>query len=302
MDFVEPEYNTAVAAMRLQTPFLHGGHLKILTELVENHEKVIVMLGITPILGSTENPLTFEQRRHMLAETFPSVIVLKDEAVQSDEVWSKRFDKEVKSILTPNDTVCFYGGRDSAIPSYSGKFPTREFADNGQISSTELRRIAGRGSVNSEDFRRGVIWATQNGFDNPLPTVDIAILNEDETQILLGRKEHQTKFRLIGGFADNEASYEADARREVQEETGLSITDPEYIGSAIIPDWRYAREKRNIKTLLFKARVMFGTARADDDIAEVKWHKLANIEIKRDIEPTHHELMTMVLASVQQEN
>jgi bifunctional NMN adenylyltransferase/nudix hydrolase len=134
-----------------------------------------------------------------------------------------------------------------------------------------------------------------------MATVDVAIFNEDYTKILLGKKANEDQYRLIGGFADpGSDSYEADARREVREETGLSITDPEYIGSYRIDDWRYRGEPdRKIKTLLFVAKVFSGSARAADDIAEVRWFEIDDLHPAADwVIPNHRPLIEASLRAI----
>lgn len=299
MEILNEEYNVAAAAMRLQTPYLHEVHREILDHLTQQHEKVVILLGIAPILNSITNPLTFQQRRDMLQESYPDIIVLKDVAVPSDELWSKNLDKEIKSILTPNDTVILYGGRDSCLPHYTGKFPTRELVSSTVVSSTEIRRKISKGGINSSDFRAGVVWATANRYPTCFPTVDVAIFNDDYSKILLARKEYETKFRLVGGFADpTSISLEADARREVQEETGLEITEPKYVASRLINDWRYAKEKDAIKTTVFKAQLFYGSPKPMDDIVECRWFDLDKLQLKRDVVITHHEILTLVLESL----
>ncbi len=46
----------------------------------------------------------------------------------------------------------------------------------------------------------------------------------------------------------------------MEEEAGIAITDPEYMGSFVIDDWRYRGERDVIKTLLFRARLLSGSA------------------------------------------
>lgn len=300
MEVVEPEYNTAAAAMRLQTPYLHSVHREILDHLIENHEKVIVLLGMSPVRNSVNNPLDYEQRLSMLLEAYPDIIVLKDEMVEDDEVWSRRLDKEIKSVLTPTDTVVLYGGRKSFIPHYTGKFPTRELDSDTVISATEIRRGIHKSRLRTADARAGIVWASANRYPTSYTAVDIAIFNEDETKILLGRKEHAKQFRFIGGFVDpTDKSFEAAARREVQEETGLAITDPEYVGSFRVDDWRYRLEQDKIMSATYRAKVQFGSPRPDDDIAEVKWFEVIDLlctgAIERLVVPTHHKIMEAVL-------
>jgi bifunctional NMN adenylyltransferase/nudix hydrolase len=104
----------------------------------------------------------------------------------------------------------------------------------------------------------------------------VAILNEERTKVLLARKPGEKLLRFVGGFADPRSkSYEADAKREVREETGLEISEPCYIGSTLVDDWRYRGEQDKIKTMMFVAIRIFGTTpKPMDDIAELQWQPI----------------------------
>lgn len=126
-----------------------------------------------------------------------------------------------------------------------------------------------------------------SGYFNPIPTVDLAILNESGNEILLARKRDHDKWRLIGGFAENSGSLEEDAVREFIEECvaippvrklDLRLS---YICSGIIDDWRYRNSKRKIKTTLFKTHIEKQEFRPNDDICELKWFSV--YDIKKDI-------------------
>ncbi len=90
----------------------------------------------------------------------------------------------------------------------------------------------------------------------------------------MARKPNETKYRFVGGFADPKSeNFEADAAREVYEETNL-VVRVDYIGSAKIDDWRYRSEVDKIKTLFYVGYHDGGVARAQDDIAEVRFYDL----------------------------
>jgi len=206
-----------------------------------------------------------------------NILYIKDQP--SDEVWSKALDTQIGDNLTPGQSPLLYGGRDSFIKHYTGKYPTQELIPERMISGTEMRNAISKKTKNSQEFREGVIWAVYNQYPKVFATVDIALVNFTNKTLLLGRKENETKLRFIGGFAvPNSPSYEIDASRELLEETGVDVSpeELEYIGSCYVDDWRYRGETDKIKTIFYMAPFTGGTVKADDDIAEVRWVKLSD--------------------------
>jgi bifunctional NMN adenylyltransferase/nudix hydrolase len=185
-----------------------------------------------------------------------------------------------------------YGSRDSFISHYHGKYKTQELIQEIYISGSETRKTISKKVKNTSEFRSGVIWAAYNQHPKCFPTVDVAIFNEDYTKLLLARKSKEDKYRFVGGFADPKSeSYEADARREVGEETGLEIDNLNYLGSFTIDDWRYRGEADKIKTLFFATKVSFGRPQANDDICEVRWFDFNSNAIGDNIMPVHIPLI-----------
>ena len=290
-------YDVGVIVGRFQVPELHDAHLDLIQTVCEAHDKVIIFLGLAPVRVTRENPLDFEARKQMILEAFPNVIVQYVEDMPSDQVWSRKLDAQIERLTTPVQTVVLYGGRDSFIAHYSGKHPTAELVQDTFISGSEARkRISRKSTKATADFRAGVIWASQSMFPKCHPTVDVAIFNDDCTKILLCRKENEKEYRLVGGFINPGDTAEASARREVYEETGLEITDPEYVGSFVIDDWRYRNEVDKITSFLFKAKRFSGTPRPDDDIVECRWFDVK--ELKQSllaVRPEHREMLTRIV-------
>lgn len=102
-------------------------------------------------------------------------------------------------------------------------------------------------------------------------TVDVVIRKDG--RLLLGRKPRQDKFRFVGGFSDPalDNSYEDAAIREAKEETGIEVRSVRYLGSTRIDDPRYRNSVHCIITHLFLAEEWSGEAKANDDIAELRW-------------------------------
>lgn len=294
-----PVTEVGVIIGRFQSPYLHEAHTDLIQSVVEKHPKTIIFLGLSPCKTTYNNPLDFEARKQMILEKFPNanVLYIKDEP--SDSLWSKKLDGQINDLLGPNQKATLYGGRDSFIPHYTGKYPTVELEPKSFISASEIRKDVSNRVKASPDFRAGVIWATTNQFPSTYPTVDCAIVDKPNNRLLLARKSNETLYRFVGGFSDPEdESYEYTVKREVSEETGLDVSDLHYIGSKKIDDWRYRNEKNKIKTLFFVAQYIFGSPKASDDICEVKWFNINEIK-ESDVVDTHKPLLKMLMNFLQ---
>lgn len=290
------KYDVGVIVGRFQIHKLHQAHINLLKTVSENHHKTIVFLGVPPTLGTRENPLSFVQRQQMILSSFPNLIVLALPDNVSNERWSKYLDRQISTVIPNTQSVVLYGGRESFIPCYMGRFPTLEFENEGFFSGTDSRKEASLTDIDSDDFRAGVISGVFNQYPKVFTTVDIAIFNK--TNILLGRKPDETLFRFIGGFAEPESdSFEEDAKREVQEETGVEVSNLRYIGSKKVQDWRYRNGVDKIKTMLFVCSYVFGAPKAADDIAEVKWFDFTSLKPENLVE-SHRPLFDLLVKEI----
>lgn len=269
---------TGVIIARFQTPYLHEGHKELIAEVKQKHARLIILLGVSPIMGSRKNPYDYYTREKMIKSEYPEVVVLPISDHPSDKAWSENLDSLLKSVF-PTDNFCLYGSRDSFIPYYSGRFETVELPEHGDYNATELRRQYADKVFDSNDFRAGILYAYHNQYPKVYPTVDIALFRNDKTEILLGKKALVNKWRLVGGFTDPEdESYEAAAKRELTEECGMIETGKmTYETSRRINDWRYRNETDKIITLLFSCDYLSGATKAQDDIVEVAWFKLTEL-------------------------
>lgn len=293
MQIKQQPYDVGVIVGRFQVPELHQGHRDLIHHVRGQHDKTIIVLGVSPIWASSHNPLDFQARRQMLHAEFPHVEIAYVKDQPSDERWSARLDAVVGDLVTPGQTAVLYGARDSFIRHYHGTYDTRVLEAEQVFSGTAVRnKVKAAATRGSDDFRAGVIWATGARYPVSYPTVDVAIL--DGERLLLGRKEGEEKYRFVGGFADPASgSYEADAMREVREETGLSAGRLKYVGSALIDDWRYRNEPDSIKTLFFTAQYLFGHPKAADDLAEVRWFNIDALKTS-DVVREHRPLLFLL--------
>lgn len=289
----KPSYGVIVA--RCQVHKLHEGHLALFNEVKARHSRVILFLGVKPIGATYKNPLDFETRKAMVQADFPEFNILPLPDLPTDAAWSNLLDSRIRELADYGD-VTLYGSRDSFVPHYTGSYKPVELTLPHEVraaNGTDIRAELTNSVIQSADFRAGVIHAITNLRPQVKATVDVVIMHwasekgtgkrEDGLGLvqyfLLGQKPGESLWRFVGGFSEpTTPSYEFDATREAMEETGLDIQNLEYIGSTLIPDWRWAGEPDQIKSLIFTGTSMTMGGKANDDIAKVKWVKASELD------------------------
>lgn len=268
-----------VIIARFQTPWLHEGHKALIEAVQAKHTKTVIVLGVSPVLGSRINPLDFPTRERMIKNEYPAVVVLPLSDHPLDTKWSGNLDSLLASTF-PGASFALYGSRDSFIASYFGKNKVHELPKHGDHSATEIRESVKEKIMDAVEFRAGIIYAYSNTYLKVYPTVDIAVFRNQYTEILLGKKDIDQKWRLLGGFSDpTDDSFEAAAWRELQEECGpIKVTPMKYEASFRVNDWRYKNESDKIITTLFSTEFVSGEPKGSDDIATVSWVPLNTLE------------------------
>ena len=263
---------------RFQVPRLHSGHTAIMSHSLKNCTRTLVFLGVSSRKNTRNYPMEYEPRRQMLNSYSNLIEVYPIADHKSDIEWSKNLDAAIAAMVGTNQSVVLFGGRDSFIPNYRGKYKTEELPINVDESGTEVRELCAKIVSNTDNFRAGIIHAAYNRYPQVFMTTDVAIFNEDYSELLLGKKDSDGgQYRFVGGFVEPNGSLESNAAREVREETGLNITKPEYLRSFLVNDWRYQNEQDRIMTTLFTAKKMFGSEYPNDDLDELRWFSRADI-------------------------
>ncbi|MCK9369161.1 NUDIX domain-containing protein [Candidatus Dojkabacteria bacterium] len=293
---VKQKADVGVIVGRFQVDELHDGHISLINQIVNNHRKVIVFLGLSPCKCTVRNPLDFESRKKMILEKFPDIIVLYIMDQYSDISWSDNLDNQIKIISGPKQTVILYGSRDSFIKYYSGKYETEELEQTIFTSGTEIRKKISNLVAGSPEFRKGVIWAVNNQWPKCFPTVDIAIIGRkyNTLSVMLGKRKGEPKYRFVGGFVNPGETLESAALREVIEETCLSLKGLRYLKSFVIDDWRYRSEADKITSSLFIGEYDGDLPQASDDIDELRWFVLAQ-SLLSVIVDEHKDMMYSLL-------
>jgi len=290
---------------RFQCDQLTEGHKHVMNRIFDLHRKVTIFVGVAPMV-SKKNPMDFETRKFMLQEEYPSAIILPLSDHRDDHEWSKELDRQI-ALVHKFGPAKIYGGRDCCLIHYSGKHEIEAFTVDkkmADINATQIRNEIGKTALDSIDFRRGVIYARENNFYNPFPTVDIAPIafhdgkaDTTEPYVLMARKPQEKTVGFVGGMVDHDDSgYALAAARELKEETHLETVwqDMQYLGSFRIPDWRLSQGISIITTFFAVWVPDFLKAAADDDIAEIVVIALKDLA-NANVAPAHFALRDRLL-------
>jgi bifunctional NMN adenylyltransferase/nudix hydrolase len=268
------EFDVGVVVGRFQVPSFHEGHKYLLDSVVDNHKYMMVIIGVSPSIGTTNDPMDYLTRMEMIRGMYPQAVVVPITDVNNDLIWSRNLDLLIRGIF-PSCSIRLYGGRDSFLDVYCGDFDTFQISNVTDTSGTFLRRQI-TVPINSDDFRKGVIYGINSKpWGIVVCTVDIAIINQHD-EVLLGIKHNDKgKLRFPGGFVSyKDVDYECAARRELLEETSLVCNDLKYLGSFKVNDWRYSGANEALFTSFYLAHFFSGLPKAGDDLDEIKWCKI----------------------------
>lgn len=291
---MKERYDIGVIIGRFQVDELHPAHLRLLNEVKENHEQMLVLLGVPATLGTKRNPLPYPVRAEMIREKYPDALITHLMDNQSDIEWSKTVDQTIR-MLCPFGSVCIYGGRDSFIPYYHGVYPTYELAVIPDDEGSALREKIGHRRLNTRDFRAGIIYSCQNQYPKVFQTVDMAITKTEGKKklVFMGRRKKGMGLRFGGGFVDpTDANLEAACLRERTEEFDIETsTVLNYVGSNLQQDWRYKTPDARIMTVLFQTEYIFGTGKIKDEFEETEWIEITldNLNLIEDAHKTLFE-------------
>lgn len=293
---MKPSYGVIVG--RFQVNDLHDGHMELFRQVRARHNAVIVFIGISPAGLGQNDPLDFPTRQRMIQAKFPEFTVLPLTDCRTDEEWSQKLDSYIATVVGPGEAT-LYGGRNSFVPRYHGDYAHVELAlpiETQKVSGTDIRNEFSNKVIESPEFRAGMIYAAFHAWARVWPCIDIAIFNYDWKELLLGQKKGETEWRFIGGHAElKHGSYENGARAEGMEEATLDFASLDYVGSAVVDDWRYRNTPdMGIMTALFRARTSAMGAKAGDDVARVKWFEFSKLT-ENDFVPEHRPLFRLLL-------
>lgn len=282
---------TGIIIGRFQVVEFNKIHKKLIGKVLRRHKKVAFFIGNNPA-PSDLNPIDLLFRFDLVEETYgDKVSVLEMPDLPDDRIWSQELDRRILEIR-PEGSVTIYGTRTGFTERYSGRYTT-EVLEAPEEDLPDLLDINSGWDIRS--FRAGMLFAAMRRFPTVYPTVDIAVLNEDMSEVLLARKDNETRFRFPGGFSDpSDENFEMAAIRELMEECGdLEVDNLVYLGSTQVDDWRYRNASDSIITHLYACTYVQGEPVANDDISEVKWFSIK--KLREDSFVHEHRMLWQML-------
>jgi len=269
--------DVGVVIGRFQVDELHPGHKALIQHTKSQHPNIIIFIGVAPLEGTKNNPLSYQLREQMLRSEYPKATILPIYDVYNDSVWSKNLDATIKKLYY-GSTVTMYCGLDGFKPHYSGEFEVvaQDYSLQ-RYHGTDIRTKIGQSADHQASFRAGIIHQTQKPYVNVKMCVDIAATKDGH--VLLGHKRYEEAqgvgklWRFPGGQLDpDDVSLESAAKRELYEETGLTCEGTlAYISSFQVGDWRNYGTGLSTFTAFFECEGAMGAAAARDDLDEIKW-------------------------------
>lgn len=137
---METKKQTAIIIGRFQVPYLHLGHIYLISHALQNYGRTVIFLGESPYRNE-RNPYSPYERKKMIEKVFGnfneglSFFVLHDEP-DNDEKWSNIID----GVLSYYSNPVLLHSRDSFKDHYKGKYPLVEIPELPGYSGTEVRK------------------------------------------------------------------------------------------------------------------------------------------------------------------
>lgn len=132
------EAQTAVIIGRFQVPYLHLGHIHLISHCLQRFGTVGILLGSTRNTRDEKNPYSIEHRKDVIHRIFPQIkIVPLYDIPESDDQWSKNIGTLCMENFNYRFVLCH--SRDSFKDHYKGNIPLYEVPELAGYSGTKLR-------------------------------------------------------------------------------------------------------------------------------------------------------------------
>jgi 8-oxo-dGTP pyrophosphatase MutT (NUDIX family) len=300
----DPKPRVGVVVMRVQVDQPHPGHRMLISEAYVNEGNALVVLG-SPAWGApwptASYPLDYITRKMAVEAEFPverlKVVEIRNR-VDDNVAWSRDLDALIEEHFPGHEAV-LYGGRDSFLPRYAGKWTLKvEIPTIMEIHGTDIRQEIFETPINDPKFRRGMMYAyyqAEKYWAKPYVAVDIACVDIGRRRVLMGERPGGSLKRFPGGRLDRNETMAQAALRELREETQVvSDEPPTFIGEFMIPDPRFRPDK--VLSHLYAVHWQGQEASAADDLGGLDWVSLDDLYANRvGVTPEHIELVVALI-------
>jgi nicotinamide mononucleotide adenylyltransferase len=129
---------TAVIVGRFQVPYLHLGHIYLISHCLQKFGTVGILLGTT-LIRDEKNPYSIEHREDIIHRIFPQIrIYTLWDIPHDDKKWSISLNELCFAHFTSPYFLCH--SRDSFKDHYKGTLDLYEVPELPGYSGTELRK------------------------------------------------------------------------------------------------------------------------------------------------------------------
>ncbi|NMM49267.1 NUDIX hydrolase [Marinigracilibium pacificum] len=258
---------------------------------LENNDLIFIITD-SKLTATAYHPFSAHRRKTAIEKAFPESLVEIIPDAPSNTEWSDELDELINTTGAIINNLIFMSAE--GLEGYTGKY--KQFSTIQTIDLEKGLMIP----ENEDDFLMGVRDALMKQYPKVFPTVDMALWKNNYKEFLLVRKPQEMWWRFVGGFSDpTDDSFEEAGKRELIEEVGnIEFGDLTYEGSFKIDDWRYRYERDKIITTLYSCEYISGDLEPKDDIEELQWFSIENInqmKFGEELAPEHESLFKMIL-------
>lgn len=301
--------NTWLFITRAQ-PGLHVGQIDGIRQGVEQWiKKIIIWVGSSNKEGTSENPFTYEERKHMvelsakelLQDIEVSIFSVPDfwdnelwrnyifknlpefDYVLSGNVWTQEVFKDTGKIILPIEIRQFV-----KWTTIRGHLATRNIEELNKVFPKSVMQYLD--AIRSFQRLREIFNKERK---TPSLVVDMVMFDENGDLILIDRKNFPKWPALPGGFNDYWETWKDAAVREVKEETGLLV---EVERELWIRDAPNRDPRAHNVSRAFKGKIMGGILKADDDAKAIIKVSPKDLDAVERAFPDHKEMILKALA------
>jgi len=94
------DFRVGCCVARFQVHELHEGHHHVIKQVVQNHKKTIIFLGVPKFGGFKKNPLDFDTRKKMIQSIYPEVVILPIQDNHDNKRWVSELERRIREIAS----------------------------------------------------------------------------------------------------------------------------------------------------------------------------------------------------------